>query len=273
MGLVEVVFEYCVIVDVNNLIVEIENELNIIYKFIWDKYLKRFFELEFLVFNVLDYICMVKELGNSLDKCKNNENLQQIFINVIIMVVSVIVFIIQGQQLLEEELEWLEEVCDMVLELNVFKYCIYEYVEFWMFFIVFNLFIIIGVFMVVKIMGVVGGLINFFKMFVCNIMLFGVQCKMLLGFLFILVLFYIGYIYYSDIVQFLLLDLWWKVVWLVVVKCILVVCVDSFYESIEGKVGYELKDEIECKFDKWQELLFVKQVKLLFVFLDGQWKK
>lgn len=46
----------------------------------------------------------------------------------------------------------------MALELNVFKYRIYEYVEFRMFFIVFNFFIIIGAFTVVKIMGEVSGL-------------------------------------------------------------------------------------------------------------------
>lgn len=55
-------------------------------------------------------------------------------------------------------MERLEEVCDMALELNVFKYRIYEYVEFRMFFIVFNFFIIIGAFTVVKIMGEVSGL-------------------------------------------------------------------------------------------------------------------
>lgn len=38
-------------------------------------------------------------------------------------------------------------------------------------------------------------------------------------------------------------------------------------------MGYELKDEIERKFDKWQEPPPVKQVKPLPAPLDGQRKK
>lgn len=56
MGPVEAASEYRVIVDANTLTVEIENKLNVIYKFIWDKYSKRFPELESLVPNALDYI-------------------------------------------------------------------------------------------------------------------------------------------------------------------------------------------------------------------------
>lgn len=37
-----------------------------------------------------------QELGNSLDKCKNNENLQQILTNATIMVVSVTASTTQG---------------------------------------------------------------------------------------------------------------------------------------------------------------------------------
>lgn len=39
------------------------------------------------------------------------------------------------------------------------------------------------------------------------------------------------------------------------------------------QVGYELKEEIERKFDKWQEPPPVKQVKPLPAPLDGQRKK
>lgn len=38
----------------------------------------------------------LQELGNSLDKCKNNENLQQILTNATIMVVSVTASTTQG---------------------------------------------------------------------------------------------------------------------------------------------------------------------------------
>ena len=57
----------------NNLTVEIDNEINVIHKYIRDKYSKRFPELESLVPNALDYIRTVKELGNRVENAKNNE--------------------------------------------------------------------------------------------------------------------------------------------------------------------------------------------------------
>ncbi|EHB18866.1 U4/U6 small nuclear ribonucleoprotein Prp31 [Heterocephalus glaber] len=235
MGPVEAAPEYRVIVDANNLTVEIENELNIIHKFIRDKYSKRFPELESLVPNALDYIRTVKELGNSLDKCKNNENLQQILTNATIMVVSVTASTTQGQQLSEEELERLEEACDMALELNASKHRIYEYVESRMSFIAPSLSIIVGASTAAKIMGVAGGLTNLSKMPACNIMLLGAQRKTLSGFSSTSVLPHTGYIYHSDIVQSLPPDLRRKAARLVAAKCTLAARVDSFHESSEGK--------------------------------------
>ncbi|KAL1767854.1 U4/U6 small nuclear ribonucleoprotein Prp31 [Sigmodon hispidus] len=143
MGPVEAASEYRVILDANNLTVEIENELNLIHKFIQDKYLKRFLELESLVPNALNYIRTVLELDNSVYKC-NNENLQQMLTNATTMVVRATASITQGQQLLDEELERIEEAYDMALELNASKHSIYEYVESRMSFTAPNLFIIIG---------------------------------------------------------------------------------------------------------------------------------
>uniref|UniRef100_A0A8B9UDA5 U4/U6 small nuclear ribonucleoprotein Prp31 n=1 Tax=Anas zonorhyncha TaxID=75864 RepID=A0A8B9UDA5_9AVES len=268
LGPVEAAPEYRVIVDANNLTVEIENELNIIHKFIRDNYSKRFPELESLVPNALDYIRTVKELGNSLDKCKNNENVQQILTNATIMVVSVTASTTQGQQLTEEELERIEEACDMALELNQAKHRIYEYVESRMSFIAPNLSIIIGASTAAKIMGIAGGLTNLSKMPACNIMLLGAQRKTLSGFSSTSVLPHTGYIYHSDIVQSLppvspprrapLFTLSGA---------------PRLGQVHARRVGYELKEEIERKFDKWQEPPPVKQVKPLPAPLDGQRKK
>ncbi|NWI10892.1 PRP31 protein, partial [Crypturellus soui] len=153
LGPVEAAPEYRVIVDANNLTVEIENELNIIHKFIRDKYSKRFPELESLVPNALDYIRTVKELGNSLDKCKNNENVQQILTNATIMVVSVTASTTQGQQLSPEELARIEEACDTALRLSQARVRIHEYVESRMSFIAPNLSLIVGASTAAKVMG------------------------------------------------------------------------------------------------------------------------
>lgn len=47
----------------------------------------------------------------------------------------------------------------------------------------------------------------------------------------------------------------------------------EFVWVVFGQVGYDLKEEIERKFDKWQEPPPVKQVKPLPAPLDGQRKK
>lgn len=55
-GTVEQDPEYKLIVEANNITVEIDTEINIIHKYIRDKYSVRFPELESLVPNSLDYI-------------------------------------------------------------------------------------------------------------------------------------------------------------------------------------------------------------------------
>uniref|UniRef100_A0A8B9KAJ3 U4/U6 small nuclear ribonucleoprotein Prp31 n=1 Tax=Astyanax mexicanus TaxID=7994 RepID=A0A8B9KAJ3_ASTMX len=259
-GPVEADPEYRLIVAANNLTVEIDNELNIIHKFVRDKYSKRFPELESLVPSSLDYIRTVKELGNNLEKCKNNETLQQILTNATIMVVSVTASTTQGTLLGEEELQRLEEACDMALELNQSKHRIYEYVESRMSFIAPNLSIIVGASTAAKLMGIAGGLTNLSKMPACNLMLLGAQRRTLSGFSSTSLLPHTGYIYHCDVVQSLPPDLRRKAARLVSAKCTLASRVDSFHESADGKVGYDLKEEIERKFDKWQEPPPVKQI-------------
>ncbi|KAG7250273.1 hypothetical protein CRUP_017979, partial [Coryphaenoides rupestris] len=254
--------EYRLIVAANNLTVEIDNELNIIHKFTRDKYSKRFPELESLVPTSLDYIRTVKELGNNLDKCKNNENLQQILTNATIMVVSVTASTTQGTMLGDDELKKLEDACDMALELNQSKHQIYEYVESRMSFIAPNLSIIVGASTAAKIMGIAGGLTNLAKMPACNLMLLGAQRRTLAGFSSTSLLPHTGYIYHCDVVQCLPPDLRRKAARLVASKC-----------TLAARVGYDLKEEIERKFDKWQEPPPVKQVKPLPAPLDGQRKK
>ncbi|KAF7227135.1 pre-mRNA processing factor 31 [Nothobranchius furzeri] len=238
-GPVEADPEYRLIVAANNLTVEIDNELNIIHKFTRDKYSKRFPELESLVPDALDYIRTVKV------RCL----------------------------LSEDELKQLEEACDMALELNQSKHRIYEYVESRMSFIAPNLSIIVGASTAAKIMGIAGGLTNLSKMPACNLMLLGAQRRTLSGFSSTSLLPHTGFIYHCDVVQSLPPDLRRKAARLVAAKCTLASRVDSFHESSDGKVGYDLKEEIERKFDKWQEPPPVKQVKPLPAPLDGQRKK
>ena len=89
IGPVEEDPEYKLIVEANGITVEIDNELNVIHKYVRDKYQRRFPELESLVPNALDFVRTVRVLGNSVHKAKNNEQLQNFLTTATIMIVSV----------------------------------------------------------------------------------------------------------------------------------------------------------------------------------------
>jgi len=273
VGPVEADPEYQLIVEANNVAVDIDNEIAVIHRFTRDKYLKRFPELESLVVGPLEYVMTVKELGNDLDKAKNNEALQQILTQATIMVVSVTASTTQGQLLTDQEKEDIYEACDMAIELNNFKQKIYDYVESRMAFIAPNLSIIVGASTAAKIMGVAGGLTKLSKIPACNVMVLGAQKKTLSGFSQVTMLPHTGFIYYSDIVQDTPPDLRRKAARLVAAKSTLAARVDACHESSDGHVGQMFREEIEKKLDKLTEPPPVKFVKPLPKPIDAGRKK
>lgn len=263
-GPVEADPEYQLIVEANNLTVEIDNEINVIHKFTRDHYSKRFPELESLVPMPMEYVRTVKNLGNSiLENSKNNENLQEILTPATIMVVSVTASTTQGSKLTDEELSVVMDACKMAVELSEFKLKIFEYVESRMSFIAPNLSIIVGASIAAKLMGLAGGLTNLSKMPACNVLLLGSQKKTLSGFSTAAIMPHTGYIYYSDTVQKTPPDLRKKAARLVSAKSTLAARVDSFHESVDGKVGDQLFADIEQKLEKLQEPQPVKHAKAL----------
>lgn len=131
--------EYKLVVDANNMAVQIDNDINICHKFVRDKYSKRFPELESLVPVALDYLLTVKELGNNLEKVKNNEKLQEFLTQATIMVVSVTASTTQGTIMTDDELANVIDACDVAIQLNQCKLKIYQFVESRMTFIAPNL--------------------------------------------------------------------------------------------------------------------------------------
>lgn len=272
-GILEANPEYKLIVDSNNLTVEIDNEINIIHKYCRDNYEKRFPELDSLVPTPLEYMRTVKELGNDLDKYKNNEALQQVISNATIMIVSVTASTTQGQLLSEEELKHVMDACDMADELLVAKMRILNYVESKMAFIAPNITAITGAPTAAKLMGAAGGLVALTKMPACNVMLLGAQKRTLAGFSSTAINPHTGYIYYSEIVNVLPADLKRKAARLLAAKVTLAARVDSFNTNPNGDIGMKFRDEIEKKFEKWQEPPPVKQTKALPAPIEPSKKK
>lgn len=273
VGNVEADPEYQLIVEANMIAVEIDNEIVLIHRFTKDKYQKRFPELDSLVMGELDYIRTVKELGNDLDRVKNNETLQQVLTQATIMIVSVTASTTQGSQLNEEELKQIQEACDMAIDLHGFKMKIYEYVESRMTFIAPNLSVIVGASTAAKILGLAGGLIKLSKMPACNVLILGSKKRVLSGFSKVAMLPHTGFIYYSDIVQETPPDLRRKAARLVAAKCTLAARVDACHESTHGQIGQQFREDIEKKLDKLQEPPPVKFVKPLPKPIESSKKK
>jgi U4/U6 small nuclear ribonucleoprotein PRP31 len=265
--------EYQLIVEANNIAVEICTEISTIHKFVKDKYQKRFPELDSLVMDEMDYIAAVKELGNELEQAKNNEVLQKILTQATIMIVSVTASTTQGTQLNEEELNRINEACQMAIELNNFKLTIYDYVESKMSFIAPNLSAIVEAKTAAKLLGLAGGLTKLAKMPACNVLVLGAQKKVLSGFSKVAMLPHTGYIYYSELVQDTIPELRRKAARLMANKAVLAARVDANHEAVHGEIGTGLREDIEKKLDKLQEPPPVKFAKPLPKPLENTKKK
>ncbi len=265
--------EYQVIVEANNITVEIDNEINVIHKYVRDNYYKRFPELESLVQNPVDYVKTVRELGNTIDKTKGSAKLAEILNPATIMVVSVTASTTQGTELPSDELERVVEACDMAVALTKYKADIFAYVESRMTFIAPNLSIIVGASTAAKLMGAAGGLTGLSKMPASNVLLLGAQKKTLSGFSSTSIIPHTGFIYYSDVVQKLPPEMRKKAARLVSSKSTLAARVDAFHESQDGRIGDKLLGEIEGKLDKWQEPPPVKTIKPLPAPIEPARKK
>lgn len=268
--------EYKLIVDANNIAVEIDNEINVIHKYVRDKYSKRFQELESLVPNPLQYLKIVKELGNDLDinKVINNKQLNESLGSATTLAVSLAAKTPKEQQQLSlKELEFINEACDDAIGLDKARDKIYKFVESRMSFIAPNLSVITGPSTAAKLMGLAGGLTNLSKMPACNIEVLGSQRKNLSGFSSTQMMPHTGYVFYTEIVTNTPPDLKRKAARLMANKCAIAARIDASHASSDGHLGKELMEKIERALDKMQEPPPVKQIKPLPAPIDQPQKK
>lgn len=265
--------EYMLIVEANHMSVAIENEIQLLHKFVKEKYSKRFPELDSLVPDALHYMSTARELGNQLSRAKNNEKLTKFLLPATLMVVTVTAATTSGQVLTEAELTSVLTACDIALELNEKKEKILDFVESQMSFIAPNLSAVVGANIAAKLMGLAGGLTALSKMPACNVEVLGSSRRNLAGFSSKTSLPHTGFIFHCDIVQSTPADLRRKATRLVGAKCTICSRVDAAHASPDGSVGRELRDKIEKALDKLQEPPPVKQVKPLPAPIDQAGKK
>jgi U4/U6 small nuclear ribonucleoprotein PRP31 len=245
VGPVEADPDYLLIVDLNQLASEIDHEINVIHKFVRDKYQKRFPELESLVPGALDYLAAVAELGNDIDvKAQHKDTMSRILLPATVIVVSVTASTTQGKPLTVDELAAINEACTMATELHEAKLDIYKFVEERMALIAPNLSTLVGAGTAAMLMGQAGGLIQLSKMPSCDILVLGTQRRTLAGFSSSAVLPHTGFVYYLPAVQALPPDLRRKGARLVSAKCTLAARIDAVHASPDGAEGRKLLEQV-----------------------------
>ncbi|XP_036144304.1 U4/U6 small nuclear ribonucleoprotein Prp31-like [Monomorium pharaonis] len=179
----------------------------------------------------------------------------------------------RGQLLTEEEKEVIGEACDMAVELNNCKSKIFEYLESTIASIAPNLMILVGASTAAKLIGAAESLKTLSMMSPGKLSFLGSDKTTLPWFSPVANLPRAGFIYYSKIVQETPPHLRRKAVKLVAAKSVLAAKTDFYCESKDGHDGQMLREGIEKKLDKLQELPPVKFVKPLPKPIDVGQKK
>jgi len=266
--------QYILVVKFSELATDIDQEINVIHKFVRDKYEKRFPELESLVPMPLDYINTVRLLGNDIDtKGLNKELLGGILPPATCIVVSVTASTSQGRPLEPDELQVIVEACTMAEELHMQRLKMHQFVELRMALIAPNLCRIVGAGTAAMLISQSGGLAPLAKQPASNVLILGKQKKTLAGFSSSAILPHAGYIYYHPIVQSLPPDLRRKAARLMAAKCTLAARVDSLHAATDGSIGESLSEQIKQKLEKMLEPPPVKSQKALPKPLDKASKK
>ncbi|CAO3698044.1 unnamed protein product [Rhizopus stolonifer] len=263
--------EYTLMVQLNSITAEIDNEIQVVHKFIRDHYAPKFPELETLVYNPLDYARTVKAIGNELDITKID--LRPILPSATVMVITVTGSTTGGRALTEEEWELTEEACDMALDLDAARKKIMSYVELRMTVIAPNLSHVVGTPTAAKLLTAAGGLLAFCKIPACNVQVLGNSKKTNTGFSTAHMEKHAGYIYYSELANSVPQDLRRKAVKIISGKAVLAARIDASHQSPTGDGGRRMREEIDMKLEKLQEPPPSKIIKALPVPDEGPKKR
>lgn len=261
---------YKLLVDCNQLAVDIDNEITIVYNFIRDKYRPKFPELESLVHHPLDYARVVQLIGNEMDVTELD--LERLLPPATVMVVTVTATTTSGKPLSGEDLGKAMAGCEMALQLEADKAAILGLVQQQMDRIAPNLSAAVGTEIAAQMMGVAGGLLNLSKMPACNVQVLGAKRRNLAGFSSAAAQPHQGFIFASDLIQQTPPSLRAKAARLVGAKCTLLARMDAYGEDPSGAGGAAMREEMRKKIEKWQEPPPAKTAKVLPV-PDAEVKK
>lgn len=253
--------EYNLIVKCNKIIIEIDEEIIGIHRYITDIYNKKFPELESLIPNRIDYVKTILRIGNEMDMTL--VELNDLLPAATVMVVSVTGSTTSGQPLSEKDLNDCFDSCHELLQLDQDKSLILQYVQSRMNRIAPNTCVLLGSRLAAQLIGLAGGVPALSRIPACNIQVIGQEKRFMAGFSNISSIPHQGIIQYCDLVQSAPPFLRKKVLKLVASKVAISSRVDSYKHHPDGAEGRKLRNEIEEKIEKFQELPKAKTKKAL----------
>lgn len=259
----------------NELVVHLDNEIVEVYNRVRDGYRPRFPELETLVQTPLEYVSVVKAIGNEEDLTKVTE-LDSLLPPSTVMVLTVTATTTAGTgPLSADALNDVMDLCDLAHRLDADKTSILQYLQRSMDRVAPNLTAFVGSEVAAKLMGAAGGLKQLSTIPACNVQVIGAKRKNLGGFstkasntgsVY-------GFVYDSALVQETPPSVRAKAAKLVGSKCSLLARVDAHGNHKNGSVGTSTREEAAAKIAKWLEPPPARKAEVLAVPDAGENKK
>lgn len=185
--------------------------------------------------NPFEYAKAVKMIGNEIDITKID--LKSFLPSATIMVITVTSTTSDGRPLSDDELETLNEACDIIFKMDEKKSVLLSYVQSRMTFIAPNMTKLLGSATAAKIMGIAGGLTSLAKIPACNVLVLGAQKKAAMGLSRVTTGEHAGYIYDCDLVYESPSHIRRKAARLLSAKCALACRCDISREYPDGRMG------------------------------------
>mmetsp|Transcript_7586 Transcript_7586/g.19403 ORF Transcript_7586/g.19403 Transcript_7586/m.19403 type:complete len:508 (-) Transcript_7586:170-1693(-) len=272
IGNVEDNAEYKLVVQCNDVVMKCDEEMVVVHKFVVDIYSKKFPELESLVPSRLDYLRVVEAIGNEMDMTM--VDLTDLLPNAVVISVSMTGSTTSGQPLSEADLEQCIKACEEATKLEEARNSVLEFVETRMKAIAPNICAIIDTTLAAQLMGLAGGLAALSKIPACNVQTLGQQKnENRSGFGSAAAMPHAGLIYYATVVQNVPPYLRMKALKVTAAKVTLAARIDLHMSEPSGSAGARMRQEVDDKFEKWEEPQKARMKKALPVPDDKPRKK
>ena len=235
----------------NKLLLDIENEIPIIHKYLRDIYMLKFPELESIIPNPVDYTKIVQRIGNASDI--TNISFNDILPNNVNMILNVAGADTKGRLLTDTEFLEVQRACHDILALDQGRSKILQFMEYRMQQLAPNVCIIVGPTIAAKLVAAAGGLAELAKTPSCNIQVLGNQRKALHGLSSTRAGLHRGYIADADLVKIAPEGLQMKMIKMIAGKTAIAARTDMCGTAPQGEEGKKLKTQIVETFKKIQE--------------------